>query len=201
MTRIEGAPSGWRKPLLSVVYRMAHRKIGQIAERDTARAIEPLEVYGHIPRLLLGYGMLEGATEKLSQVDNRLKDLAVLKVATLAHCEYCIDIASSVARKTGLSDAQLLALPRYRESQLFDELEKLVLDYAVGMTRTPVEVPDALFASLREHLNEGQLVELTHVIALENMRARFNTGLDIGAAGFTEGMVCAAPEATSAVPA
>jgi len=39
----------------------------------------------------------------------------------------------------------------------------------------------------------GMLVKLTHVIALENMRGRFNLALGIGAAGFSEGMVCAVP--------
>jgi AhpD family alkylhydroperoxidase len=194
MTRIEGATASWRKPLLRLVYRIAHRKAGQIAERDTARAIEPLEAYGHLPGLMLSYGMLESATGKANRVERRLKDLAALKAATLSHCEYCIDIASSIARKAGLSDEQMLALPSYRESELFGELEKLVLDYAVGISRTPVDVPDALFASLREHFSERQIVELTNEIALENMRARFNTALGIGAAGFTEGMVCARPE-------
>ena len=52
---------------------------------------------------------------------------------------------------------------------------------------------DALFARLRAHFNDAQLVELTHVIALENMRGRFNLALGVGAAGFSEGMVCAIP--------
>lgn len=200
MTRINGAQAKWDKPLLGFVYWMAHRKISGIAERDTERAIEPLEVYGHLWGLLIGYGMFEGAVEKAKLVDDRLKGLASVKAATLVHCEYCIDIASSVARKAGLSDAQLLALPHYRESDLFSDLEKLILDYAVGMTRTPVEVPDELFAALSEHFDERQLVELTNAIAIENMRARFNTALDIGAAGFTEGTVCAIPD-TSLAPA
>jgi AhpD family alkylhydroperoxidase len=199
MVRIAGATANWRKPLLRLVYWIAHRKVGQIAERDTARAIEPLEAYGHQRGLMLSYSMLESATGKANRVERRLKDLAVLKAATLSHCEYCIDIASSIARKAGLSDEQLLALPRYRESDLFDELEKLALDYAVGISRTPVDVPDALFASLRKHFDERQMVELTNEIALENMRARFNTALGIGAAGFTEGMVCARPETAPAV--
>ena len=69
-----------------------------------------------------------------------------------------------------------------------------MLDYAVGLSRTPVDVPDGLVAKLREHLDEGQLVELAHVVALENMRGRFNLALGVGAAGFSEGMVCAVPE-------
>jgi AhpD family alkylhydroperoxidase len=194
MTRIEGAQAKWNKPLLRVVYWMTRRHIRGITERETERAIEPAEVYGHLPGLLIGYGMFVSAAERTGRVDQCLKGLATVKAATLTHCEYCIDIASSAARKAGLSDAQLLALPHYRESDRFNDLEKLVLDYAVGMTRTPVKVPDELFAALREHFDERQLVELTSAIAIENLHARFNAALDIGAAGFTDGMVCAVPD-------
>ncbi len=38
------------------------------------------------------------------------------------------------------------------------------------------------------------MVELTNVIALENMRARFNSAFDMTPAGFSDGMVCAVPE-------
>ncbi len=55
-------------------------------------------------------------------------------------------------------------------------------------------LPDARFAKLREHLDEGQLVQLTHHIALENLRGRFNVAFGVGAAGFSEGMVCAVPD-------
>ena len=68
-----------------------------------------------------------------------------------------------------------------------------MLDYAVGMSRTPVDVSDALFAEMQKHFDDAQLVELTHLIALENLRGRFNLALRVGAAGFSEGMVCAAP--------
>jgi AhpD family alkylhydroperoxidase len=156
--------------------------------------IEPLEVYAHRPRLLIGYGMMEDATARLHRVDECLKVLAELKAATMTSCEYCVDIGSQIARRVGISEEQLLALPRYRDSELFDELEKLVLDYAVGVSSTPVDVADELFAKLRSHFDDAQLVELTNVIALENMRGRFNLALDIGSAGFSEGMVCAIPE-------
>jgi alkylhydroperoxidase family enzyme len=82
---------------------------------------------------------------------------------------------------------------------MFDEVDKLVMDYAVGMSHTPVDVSDELFARLREHFTNAQIVELTHVVALENHRGRFNLAMDIAAAGFSEGMVCATP-APSSVP-
>ena len=194
MTRIQPVQPSEAGPLTRVVLRTARRKTGQLAGRHTDKMIEPLEVFAHAPRLLLGYGMMELATEKVGRVEPRLKELAQLKAATLSHCEYCIDIGSSIARRSGLSDEQLLALPCYRDSALFSDLEKLVLDYASGISVTPVDGSDELFAALREHFDEAQLVELTSVIALENFRGRFNLALGIGTAGFSEGVVCAVPE-------
>jgi AhpD family alkylhydroperoxidase len=179
---------------MRLLARVARRKTRQMTGRETERMIEPLNAYALLPRLLLGYGALEDATSKLHHVPERIKLLAEMKAATLTTCEYCIDIGSQIARRAGLSDEELLALPRYRDSDLFGEVEKLAIDYAVGMSRTPVAVPDELFAELRRHFDETQVVELTNVIALENMRGRFNLALGIGSAGFSEGMVCAVPE-------
>ncbi|HKH77955.1 MAG TPA: carboxymuconolactone decarboxylase family protein [Rubrobacteraceae bacterium] len=193
MARIRGVSARGAGLRVRLAYYFTRRQLARLAGRETERMIEPGELYAHAPGLLLAYGRLEQATAKLDRLDDRYKALAELKAATLTHCEYCIDLGSQIARRWGLSDEQLLALPRYRESPLFDEVEKLVLDYAVGMSRTPVEVPDDLFAALREHFDEAQLVELTHLIALENLRGRFNLALGVGAAGFSEGMVCAVP--------
>lgn len=69
-----------------------------------------------------------------------------------------------------------------------------MLDYSVAMTQTPVELPDELFAALRQHLNEAQMVELTAAIAWENYRARFNHAFGVEAQGFSEGAYCPMPE-------
>jgi AhpD family alkylhydroperoxidase len=192
--RITGRPLEQSGPFLRLLSRIARRKTEQMTGNAPERMIEPMGAYALLPRLLIGYGALEDATSKLHNVPKRTKVLAELKAATLSNCEYCIDIGSQIGRMAGLSDQELLALPRYRESDLFNEEEKVAIDYAVGMSRTPVDVPDELFARLQEHFDEKQIVELTNVIALENMRGRFNLALGIGAAGFSEGMVCAVPE-------
>lgn len=61
------------------------------------------------------------------------------------------------------------------------------------MTRTPVDVSDALFSRLREHFSEAQLVELTSAIAWENYRARFDHAFGMEAENFAEGAICALP--------
>lgn len=68
-----------------------------------------------------------------------------------------------------------------------------MLEYADAVTKTPVEVPPALFARLQEKFNEAELVELTSAIAWENYRARFDHAFGIESENFSEGAVCALP--------
>ena len=72
-----------------------------------------------------------------------------------------------------------------------------MLEYAEEMCQMPVAIPDELFARLREHFDEEQIVELTTAIAIENFRARFNNALGITPAGFSEGEYCALPDAVA----
>jgi len=93
-----------------------------------------------------------------------------------------------------VTDEQLAALPDFLTSTAFSELERTVLEYATQMTKTPVEITDDLFARLRRHFDEAQVIELTAAIAWENYRARFDHALGIEAQGFSEGAACALPE-------
>ena len=104
-----------------------------------------------------------------------------------------MDIGSAVGREHGITAEQITNLYRYRTDFNFSDLERLVLEYADAMTRTPVQVSDALFARLRERFSEAQLVELTSAIAWENYRARFDHAFGIEGENFTEGAVCAMP--------
>ena len=99
-----------------------------------------------------------------------------------------------MGRANGVTDEQLRDLPRYQESEAFSDVERLALDYAVAMTRTPVHVSDELFEALQKHFDDAQMIELTAAIAWENFRARFNHAMGIEAQGFSEGAACALPE-------
>ena len=142
----------------------------------------------------VGYGMLEFWHERGHAVDEKLKVLAATKAATKIGCEFCIDIGAHLGREAGVTEQQLRDFHTYRESSAFSPLEKLVMDYAEEMSKTSVQIPDDMFARLREHFNDEQLVELTAAIAIENLRARFNNALDIPPAGFSEGAYCPMPE-------
>ncbi len=86
-----------------------------------------------------------------------------------------------------------MAVPRHRESPVYSDLERCVLDYAEALTRTPAEVTDQMVDKLSKNLDATQLVELTARIAWENFRARFNRGFDVEAQGFSERACCPLP--------
>jgi AhpD family alkylhydroperoxidase len=176
-----------------LIFFFTRRQFARLTGRQPENMIEPLELYARRPALMRAYGRLEQATSKLHGLDWRLQVLAELKASTVVQCEFCIDLASQIARHSGLSDDELMALSHYRDSDLFSELDRLVMDYAVGMSRTPAHVSDEVVAELRRHLNDGEILELTHHIAIENLRSRLNVGLGVGAAGFSAGSICALP--------
>jgi AhpD family alkylhydroperoxidase len=165
------------------------------------RELSSSRIYAHHPRLALDLMRYNRAAERGKRVPKVLTELAVLKAATMVGCEFCIDISSEYARRSGLRDEQLLALHEAHESGLFSEDELLVIDLAVGMTRTPGEVGEELMTRVRGRFGAKGALELVHMIAWENTRARVNIALDIGSDGFSEGKVCAIPDPALATAA
>jgi alkylhydroperoxidase family enzyme len=86
--------------------------------------------------------------------------------------------------QAGASEEKIRQLPSWRESPLFSPLERAALEYAERITITGEKVTDELFARLRTHFTEAQIVELTAGVALENFRSKFNPALGIEAQGF-----------------
>ena len=202
MARIEGVSRQQAGPMVKLVYRFMTRGMKKLTGRDPARGtgLEPLEVWARQPKMMTAMGKFQGAVRKGHLVDDRTKNLMELKGAQMIGCEYCVDLGSQICRNSGFSDDELLALPRYRSRDLFTEREKLALDYAVGVMRTPVEVSDELFAGMKEHFTDEQLVEITALLTVVNLD-RFNAAFGIGSAGFSDGMVCVPPDRPAANPA
>jgi AhpD family alkylhydroperoxidase len=201
MARIQGVSKGAAGPMVRLVYRLGPRMMKKLTGREpqTGSGLEPMEIWAHQPKMMMAMGKFNQAVRKGKSVDERLKNLVELKGAQMIGCEFCVDLGSQICRNSGLSDDELLALPRYRRSDLFTEREKLALDYTVAVMRTPVEVTDELFAQIKEHFTDQQLVEITAHLMVVNLD-RFNAAFRIGSAGFSQGMVCVLPDRPTANP-
>jgi len=164
------------------------------------RELELSQVYARHPRLMFDYMRANRAFERHRHVSKHLAELGVLRAATMVGCEFCVDIGSEYARRSGLSDEQLLSLHDAHGSGLFDPDELLVIDFATGMSRTPGRIDDELMQRVGERFGTKGALELIHLIAWENTRARANVALGMGAEGFSEGRVCALPNPEAASP-
>jgi alkylhydroperoxidase family enzyme len=203
MARIQGVPQSQAGPIVKLVYKFGPRAMRKLTGRAPSAGrsgIEPVEVWAHQPRMMRGMFRFNQAVRAGKTVEERIKNLVELKGAQMIGCEYCVDLGSQICRNSGFSEEELLALPRYRQSTLFTEREKVALDYAVAVMRTPVEVTDELFDRAKEHFTDEQLVEVTALLTLVNLD-RFNAALGIGSAGFSEGMVCVPADRPIVAPA
>ena len=199
MARIQGVSKSQAGPIVTLMYRFGPRMMKKLTGRapQIGSGMEPMEIWAHQPKMMIGMGRFNQAVRKGKTVDERTKNLLELKGAQMIGCAFCVDLGSQICRNSGLSDEELLALPRYRQSDLFSEREKLALDYTVAVMRTPVEVTDELFARMQQHFTDKQLVEITALLTLVNLD-RFNAAFGIGSAGFSEGMVCVPPDRPAA---
>ena len=94
-----------------------------------------------------------------------------------------MDINSAVGRQEGISFEKIAALEDFEHSALFTEAEKAALRMTEAMCERSVNVPDAVFDGLRRHFDDNAIVELVAMVALENLRARFNRALEIPSDG------------------
>jgi alkylhydroperoxidase family enzyme len=195
MARIQGVPKSQASLMVKLVYRFGPRAMRKLTGRDpqAGSGIEPMEIWAHQPKMMMGMGRFNQAVRGGKDVSERIRNLVELKGAQMIGCEFCVDLGSQICRNSGMSDAELLALPRYRSSDLFTEQEKAALDYTVAVMRTPVEVTDEVFARTKEHFSDKQIVEITALLTLVNTD-RFNAAFGIGSAGFSDGRVCVLPD-------
>ena len=95
-----------------------------------------------------------------------------------------MDINASWGMRAGATEDKVRAVAEAATSPLFSEVERAAIAYAEAMTITGQRVSDDLFARVRKHFTEPQIVELTAAVALENFRSKFNVALGIEAQGF-----------------
>jgi len=161
------------------------RVIAWYSRRRLGKVPEPLAAFAHHSGVLLVNTRMElGVTRRWRRVDSTLQCLAVMAAAARIGCSWCMDFGYWEFYHRGVDPTKISQVPRWRESDVYGELERLVLEYAEAMTETPPTVSDGLVARLRERLGDARLVELTALISLENMRSRTNAALGLESQGF-----------------
>lgn len=167
----------------ALVRRFARKMVGEVPDGAY--------VYFHNKPVLKAVLGFEGKVEKWDALDPTLKSYAQLASAAAIGCSWCLDFGYFKARNDRLDLAKISQVPVWRESDVFTELERDVLEYAEAMSATPPTVTDWMVEKLVDQLGAPAVVELTQMIALENMRSRFNSAAGLSSQGFSD--VCEIP--------
>jgi AhpD family alkylhydroperoxidase len=158
-------------------------------KRTYGKVLEPGLLWARSPLVFSTLALLYGAlNRKRSPLDPALRSLVTVRVSQINHCAFCVDINAATLLKRGVSQAKTALLSTWREHDDFDARERAALEMTEAMTYSDRAVDAALIARLRQFFDEDALVELTGLIAFQNMSSKFNSALDIPAQGF-----CALP--------
>jgi AhpD family alkylhydroperoxidase len=124
------------------------------------------------PPVAEGWLKLFTAIRHKSNLPGQCRELAILRVALLNGADYEYRAHAPVALKEGVTQEKIDALGGWQVSKIFGERERAVLAYTDCMTRE-IRVPDLVFAELRRHFDDRELVELTATIGGYNLVSRF----------------------------
>ncbi len=163
---------------------MLARLMSLWTRRRYGQEMDPMLALLHQPKVMTSVARFELGVAKWSRLDRDLKELASLAVASQIGCSWCVDFGYYVSRTNGMDAAKLEQVADWRSSTLYTTLERAVLEYAEAMTATPPVVTDEMVAALRPDLDDAQIVELTEMISVENLRSRTNFALGLTSQGF-----------------
>ena len=158
-----------------------------VVRRRYGTLLDPGAAVAHNRQVARSYALFELQVERWHSLDHGLKDLAVMAAASKIGCAWCMDFGyweSTVTHKVPAE--KIRAVPGWRDATVYTALERLVLEYAEAMTDSPPSVTDELVAALSAQLSEAQLVELTAIVAVENLRSRMNSALGLTSQGFKD---------------
>jgi len=156
-----------------------------LQRRKYGRELEPARLWSRLPRAFVMLTLLYRARDRTSSpIDPGLRALVQVRVSQVNWCAFCVDLNGAAALERFVAPEKLAALGEFERSPSYVERERAALAYAEGMTDPARGVDDALFERLRANHTEQQILELTALIAFQNLSSKFNAALTVPAQGF-----------------
>ena len=154
-------------------------------QRKYGQVLKPALVWARVPALFVAVASLFGVLDRRgSPLSPALRSLITVRVSQINWCRFCVDINSAMLAERSGSIEKVEALEHWREGAIFTEQEQVVLKYTEAITFSDQQVTEALMEELRAYFDEDAIVELTALIAFQNLSSKFNAALDVPAQGF-----------------
>ncbi|MDG2501772.1 MAG: carboxymuconolactone decarboxylase family protein [Porticoccaceae bacterium] len=155
--------------------------------RKYGAVLDPGLLWGRVPKLFAAVAILYGVLDRRrSPLDPVLRSLVTVRVSQINYCAFCVDInAMTLANRSGSMD-KVEVLEQWQQSDMFGDTERLALEYAEAITYTDRQVTDDLMQRLKSVFDDDTIVELTGLVAFQNLSSKFNSALDVPPQGFCQ---------------
>jgi len=174
-------------PLVEHPKGVVPRLAARYAKRRFGRDVEPVGAASHHSGVLVASGLLETAAQRgWRRLDPHLTMLAIQASSGKIGCSWCIDFGYYEGLQRGVDPAKVRDVSHWRDSDVYDDRERAVLEYAEAASVTPAAVNEDLMRRLHAYFDDAEIVELASWVALENYRSRFNAGLGLHSQGFSD---------------
>ena len=171
MARVHDVASSELSPELARIYEEFAGAYGPFRNQ--------VAVFAHVPAAVRHLMPLLMELRAAGTLSKRYLELAIVAVSQVNACDYCVAHHKPFLAVEGVSASGVDRLLDYQDHPELNEVDRLVVEYAVAATERPNRLPDALFARLRRHFTEAQIVELTLRITLCGFFNKFNDALQI----------------------
>lgn len=132
----------------------------------------------HRPRIAYAFiEMNKAVMENRGRVTSALKRMIAYISSNVAGCRYCQAHAIRAAERYGAEKDQLENIWEYKTHPAFSDAERAALDFAFAASTIPNSVSDEVAENLRMHWDEGEIVEITGVVALFGYLNRWNDSM------------------------
>jgi len=137
-------------------------------------------VFALVPDVLehcvAGFGLYQSPKRGL---DPKLRELGQTRVGWARGSQFVFSQHCKSLRALGASEEQIAAIPAWSVADCFSAVERAVLAYADALVYDGGRVADDVFAALREHLSDEEILELTYITALYEMHATMCRALKV----------------------
>ena len=116
--------------------------------------------FAHCPEQALGLMQFGGALKRNRSLPERLVELVRLRVAFFNQCRSCMAIRYTDAVNDGLSEDLVCSLAKPHEADNLSDAEKAAIRFGDLMATDHLAIGDAIYADLRRHFSEAEIVEL-----------------------------------------
>ena len=202
MPRLREVGKDAAHPLAQSIYKVLFGERDPVKEPGTATGTPGnwWTVFAVVPdafdHAVAGFQFYRNPNRKISP---KLRELGQIRAGWARGSQFVFSQHCKACRDVGFSEEQIAAIPHWQVADCFSEIERAVLAYTDGLVLSGGRVPDGVFAVLKKHLSDEEILELTYITALYDFHAVISKALRLEYDDVDERIVeIAAPDGNSA---